>query len=411
MASIASASYDDTLDSAFLAGANVGLQADGVDGGGITTSDDEVFEIGPMVIAREAITQPGGQFTATVEFDDNIDFEEMWSDATGTNVLYQGDLTGSTSTDDVVVVNGNVVIQEGFVIPGSGFADPIDSSGILGATMDAGGNWYARGNNATTELDWLLRNGVVVASVGAPVTPGATELWSDTDFAACFFAHTGNGTGDFITAGVTDNDSRYNGIIVWNGVQVVCREGDPVDVDNDGMFDDGLYINTFGDDDFYLSDANELYFTVTLRDVTATTVATAFLRKDIAPCPGGTIRKYGTGCAGSTGSAPELSVLGCATPGGSVTLAITDGLPNSTALVFLGAVEVALPIGGTGCTLLVNTPPLVIGVPLDGAGSLTAPTVIPANTPSVSAFVQVFNADAGAPAGFTTSNGVEIPIQ
>lgn len=409
MASNPGVSYGSSLHSPVIAGSKVGLVSD-VEFSPFPSHVGRI-EIGTVLIAQELVTVPANQFTATTQTLENIWYDSFWSDASGAGHLYRADLTGPESSDDVVVVNGGVVLQEGFVVPGSGFPNPIDSAGIVRANMDAGGNWYVRGNNDVSERDWVVRNGVVIAMAAAAVTPGSSEKWSDAGYWPDFFAHTGNAAGDYVVSGTTNEVPRYDGIVVWNGAQIVSREGDPVDVDGDGLFDDGLYVSWFADDGFYLSDANDLYFVCALRDGAGADVAKAFLRQPIQPCAGGSIRKYGSGCAGSLGHAPELSVLGCATPGGNVTLALTDARPNGSALLFLAATPTLLPIGGTGCSLLVGPPPLVASVPLDAAGSLTAATIVPPATPTVTVYAQAFDLDATAPAGFSSTNGVEVPIR
>lgn len=402
--------YDDILDSALiLKDGTVGFQADGIDGL-VTTTTDEIAEIGNTLIFQENVTLPGGQMAGTLtELAENIDFEDMWVDPNGATILWLGDLTGPTTTDDVVVVNNTVVLQEGVVIPGSGFANPIDGSGIVNVSVDYGGNWYARGNNDLDEIDWVVRNGAVLAAVGLPITPGSSEIWDDTDFSDCFFGHTGNGIGDTIVAGVTSEDSTRNGVVIFNGNQVVIRENEPVDLDNNGQFDDGVYFNTFGNDDFVLSDARELYFTATIRDAAGTVVGQGFFKKVITVCAGGPVSEFGVGCVGTVGVAPVLTGIGCATPGGPLTIAITDGVPNSQAVLFIGVAPLSSDIGG-GCTLYLN-PLIPLFLPLDATGSVTIPAVIPVTSPLATALLQAFNGDGGAPLGFTASNGLSVTIQ
>jgi hypothetical protein len=409
MASIPGATYDDTVDSVvILDNGVVGLQADGVDGGGVTTTTDELLELGALLIAQELVTIPGGQAGGASEFADNMDFEDFWASPNGASILWKGDLTGSTTTDQVVVLNNSVVLQEGVVIPGSGFTNPIDSTGIVEVHVDGGGNWYARGNNDIDEIDWVVRNSVVIASVGTPVTTGSSELWDDTDFSDCFFAHTGDTLGNYVVAGVTDNESTRNGVVVLNGTQVLVREGDPIDLDNDGQFDDGVYFSTFGNDDFILDDSGVLRFTATFRNGAGTTTGQGFFSANIAPCNGGLIEEYGVACAGTNPVPPRLAALGCATSGGNFALAITEGIPNSTVLLFLGIAPLSAGLPGP-CTLLVN-PLIQLPLPLDAAGSLTIQTVLPATSP-VTLYAQALNIDPGVFWGFSASNGVSISIQ
>lgn len=408
MASMPGTTYDDALDSVImLANGTVGFEADLVDGGGVTSTTDEILELGTMVIGQELVTIPGGQALGATETADNFDLDEFWADPSGANVLWGGDLTGLTTGDDVVVLNNTVVLQEGTVIPG--MLNPVDGEGIVATQLDAGGNWYVRGNVDVTEDDFVVRNGTVVAAVGLSITPGSAEVWDDTDFSDCFFAHTGNGVGDYLVAGVTNAASTNNGVIVYNGNQVILRENQPVDLDNDGLFDDGLYFSTFGNDDFTLSNSGEVHFTATLRDAGGTTVGQGFFRTQVSICNGGAIEAYGTGCGGTNPIAPKLSVIGCPTPNDTLTFAMTNGLPSSSALLFIGVTAISAPITPS-CNLLVS-PLITLPVPLDAAGSLTFPAVIPPGTPVIQVYMQGFNVDPGDPKGFASTNGVSFLIQ
>lgn len=408
VASLPGSTYDDLFDGVvLLANGVVGFEADGIDGGGITTATDEILELGGTLISQELVTIPANQALGATETSDNFDLEDYWVDPSGANVLWQGDLTGATTGDDVVVVNNTVVVQEGTQPPG--LPNPIDGEGLVGSSLDAGGNWYARGNVDITEEDFVLRNGAVIAAVGLPITLSSPEAWDDTDFADCFFAHTGNGVGDYLVAGVTDAPSTHNGVIVLNGTQVILRENQPVDLDNDGLFDDGLYFSTFGNDDLALSDSGVLRFTATVRDAAGTTVGQGLFQAQVDPCAGGPIETYGAACAGSNPIPPILSAVGCPTGGDVVTIAMTNGLPNSSALLFVGVTALSSPISG-GCTLLVS-PVVMIALPIDAAGSITIPSVLPPGSPVVTVYLQAFNIDPGVPKGYASTNGISLAIQ
>ncbi|MBB6088066.1 hypothetical protein [Wenzhouxiangella marina] len=261
---------------------NVGLVSSGVTG--VDPSQSELLVLGPIVLAQSGVTVPPGQVGS--EFWDNFDFIDSHLSADGSRWLIQGDLTGDTASDDVVVVDGNVVVQEGSILSGSSFSEAVDTSGIVGVHMDAGGNWFVRGNNAGTEQDWVYRNGEIIASTGAPVTTGSAELWSDIDFSDCFFLHAGNSRGDYVIGGVTDGDSASNGVLVANGEFVVVREGDPVDLNGNGLDDDNLFFNTFGNDDGYLSDTGLFYFTATIKEASGSPVAQGIFVADLSTALG-----------------------------------------------------------------------------------------------------------------------------
>ncbi|MEZ6018149.1 MAG: hypothetical protein R3F49_23795 [Planctomycetota bacterium] len=280
-----STTYGTGNDASVITGSGViGFSSGAI--GGATTATDELLLLGNTVLLQQGVTVPSGQMAS--EFIEFVDFDDFHVSADGLHWIMQGDLTGDTAFDDVAIVDGAVVLQEGVIIPGSGFTDGIDSSGIVNVFMDAGGNWYARGNNDLTEQDWVVRNGVVIASVGAPIAAGTTEAWSDVPFPDCFFAHTGNGVGDYVIGGVTDAGVERDGVLVLNSSFVIAREGDPVDLDGNGLLDDDTYINTFGNDDVVLTDDLTFYVVATLKDGAGAAAGDVFLRFDLGDVVGTT---------------------------------------------------------------------------------------------------------------------------
>jgi hypothetical protein len=246
-----------------------------------------------VVVAQTDITAPGGQLFAPVQTLDNLTSDRFISDATGANYLYHGDLNGPTATDLVMVFNGNVVAQEGAVLPGSGFATPVAIlSGDAGSQQISRNNgWYMfRGNNAdgtgATATDWVVRNGVVVAQTDAPITPGSTELYDDSIFTTTFFINTIDDNGNFVIGGVTNNsDVNKNAVLVYNGSEVLLRENDPVDLDGNGLADDDAFISIFNNDDSFLTNDGYYYFMADLRNGAGATIGQAFLSVQV-PEPG-----------------------------------------------------------------------------------------------------------------------------
>lgn len=273
------ATYDDTLESAVVSSTGtVGLSADLIDGGP-PTSQDDILVLGATLLAQEGVTVPSGQVGA--ETWENFDLNDYFIAADGSSWLVQGDLNGATATDGVVAVDGAVVVQEGVILAGSGFPDPVDLAGIVGVHMDPGGNWFVRGNNDVSEDDWVYRNGTVVATLGAPIFTGSIEVWSDAEFADCFFFHIGNSAGDYVIGGVSDGPTASNGVLVMNGTDEVVRESDPIDLDGNGMFDDDTFFNTFGNDDGVLTDDGLLYFTATIKNGAGTVIGQGFFVADL----------------------------------------------------------------------------------------------------------------------------------
>ncbi len=123
----------------------------------------------------------------------------------------------------------------------------------------------------------------------------------------------------------------------------------------------------------------------------------------------------GTGCAGSGGFIPDFTMSGCATPGESLSFSVTKGLGGSTAWLFVGVTQAALPMGA-GCTLNVwpaigPLGPLPLSGSGSGTGSISSVVAIPPTSPLGPVTVQAFVIDAGAPLGFSNSNGVWLTIE
>lgn len=277
--------WDDSLDTPVISSdGTVGWSGDGIDG--VPLTEDDVLVFGAALLAQEGVTMPPGQ--VGTEFWENFDIDEFWVSPDGSNWIANGDLTGSTTSDDVAVFNGTVVLQEGSIVPGTSYPNPIDSLGIVNVGMDLAGNWFARGNNAVSELDWVVRNGVVIAERGAPIHVGTTEVFSDANFGDLFYLHVGDSLGNYIVGGVSDNpDPSADGVLVLNNQTVIARQGDPVDLDNNGTFDDGVFINTFGNEDGFLDDAGNFYFVITLMDAAGAGAGDAFLTYDLSSLLGG----------------------------------------------------------------------------------------------------------------------------
>ncbi|HLF91015.1 MAG TPA: NEW3 domain-containing protein [Anaerolineales bacterium] len=270
--------WSDIIDTAVIASdGTVGMHSDFISG--TLATEDEIIVLGNTLLAQEGVTNPPNQLGS--ELWGNFDQDDFWISSDGGHWLVQGDLRGNTSLDDVVAVDGKVVVQEGAVLSGTSFTDPVDLNGIVGVHMAPNGDWYVRGNNAVSEQDWVYSNHGLVASLNAPIYSGATEVYSDTDFADGFFLHVGDSNGNYVIGGVTNNPSANNGVLVANSTAVIVRESDQIDLDNNGTPDDA-YFDTFGDDDGYLSDAGIFYFTASIKDGTDTLIGYGFFSVDIS---------------------------------------------------------------------------------------------------------------------------------
>ena len=248
---------------------------------GLPANTNEALILGNTVLAQKGVTVPPGQ--SGNEFIENFGLDDFWINEDGSKYMYTGDLTGSTSTEDVVVVDGSVVLQAGAIIAGSGFVSPIAANAITRIHMDPAGNWYARGSNVNLD-DWIVRNGIVIAKLGDPITPGSSEVWDDTEYLPGFFLHVGNTLGEYVLGGVTDSATGENGVLVFyglGGANVIAREGDPIDLDGNGLFDDDAFFDTFGNDDLgagHLDDNGVFYIVATIQNAEGLTIGQGVFR-------------------------------------------------------------------------------------------------------------------------------------
>src|SRR6185295_8558495 len=83
---------------------------------------------------------------------------------------------------------------------------------------------------------------------------------------ATFFDQRADAGGHFVIGGYTNSgDTFTNSVLVYDNLQGIARENDPVDLDGNGIFDDGVYIRSFDTDGLAFVQGAVLV-TVTLRD-------------------------------------------------------------------------------------------------------------------------------------------------
>ncbi|MDY7107713.1 MAG: hypothetical protein SYC29_03660 [Planctomycetota bacterium] len=221
---------------------------------------------------------------------DDMAMNTFWTTPDGTRWILEGKDAGAENQDLILVVDDVVVLREGSAIPGSG----IILADIFHTKLIASGDWFCRGDDPA-DNDWAVRSGALLAATGDPVVAGEAELWTHA-----FYSFTGNRNGDWVLAGTTDNpDIQVDSVIALNGEEVVVREGDPVDLDGNGMFDDDAFIgrgdaalDAFRPDDIFLTDDGMLYFFCSLRNAAGEDLGSfgtggdAFLRLAVgAECP------------------------------------------------------------------------------------------------------------------------------
>jgi len=289
--------YGSTLHSANINGNRDAIYCNEFMGGGISSSEntavfrsDEFGNISALV-AWEGNTIPGNQAGGGTLAWESFDDSDQWADGAGCQVLLYGDLTGSTD-DNIVTVNGEIVFQEGQTIAGTGLIgtlpSPGSTTGVIFAEMLSNGDWLAHGTTSESTEDWVIKgNGStysVIALNGDEIIPGSGEFWSDTDgFSPTFRAVAGNNQGDVAIMGrTTESDTSKNLVIVINGTTEVLREGDPVALDSDGLFDDNAFIGLPNSDEMILTDGGELILTTQLLDNTGSDIGDAVVTVNVS---------------------------------------------------------------------------------------------------------------------------------
>jgi len=187
--------------------------------------------------------------------------------------------TGATSNDGVIVINDGVVMQEGASIPGATNTDPVLTFDF--SNLEGDGSWSAYGRfGGISQQGWVVRNGQVVTTFGEPITIGSNETFTGstvnpTNFTQTFFLAAFRGN-DSVIGGVTTNPDAYRNIVlVHNRTTVIAREGDPIDLNGDGIANDDAFISTFRDDRAFISADRKLWTVVGVRDRAGTCAAAA----------------------------------------------------------------------------------------------------------------------------------------
>lgn len=249
--------------------------------------------INTVGFAQSGVTQIG------FETWDNFGFGDCGMTPDGNNWFAIGDTENpDTTVDAIFAVNNIKIAQENSPLGATGITT--GASPFFFCRMNANGDWFLRGDD-TADNDWAIRgNGetwTLLAKTGDPITTplqGPTENWGPA-----FGSFHGNSKGDWVLAGNTNAaDIAANDVLVLNGQQVLLREGDPVDVDGNGQFDDDAFIGasptsltalSFLPNDLFITDDLMVHVFVSLRNGAGTLLGDAYLQIDLAPagpvCP------------------------------------------------------------------------------------------------------------------------------
>lgn len=131
---------------------------------------------------------------------------------------------------------------------------------------------------------------------------------------------------------------------------------------------------------------------------------------------GGKVGRHGYGCPGSGGHVPSLDLGGCPRTGSAIQLRVQRGLGASFALLVFGTNPAQTPIGGSGCSLLVQPLlPASVVLPLGGtgpgAGTFVASLPVPPGLSATSTTLQALIADPATPLGFSATQGSTIVVE
>jgi hypothetical protein len=117
---------------------------------------------------------------------------------------------------------------------------------------------------------------------------------------------------------------------------------------------------------------------------------------------------YGVGSASSSG-VPAIHASGGSIRGGSVTIAVTAGLPSGSGLLIFSLSDGAAAVKLT--PYLLGAPLLILPIGLDALGGFSASGTIPDLAGSTQIYMQFIGFEQGGPSGNVySSNGLLLPI-
>ncbi len=210
----------------------------------------------------------------------------------GTERLFGATLAGPVATNAVIVHNDTVLAQRGFAIAGSGLTSAYArvSAGIAPLQCaPTGGSCIAR----VTLIDNVdaivhVQAGAVtgtLAHTGGAIIPGASEFYADAQQADTFLSAAVASSGDWVVVGATDEqDALRDTVLVYNGRTVLLREGDPFDLNEDGLLNDNAFVGGFGPEGLAISDTGDVYVTVSVRGSAGNVTGAALLTLQTPRC-------------------------------------------------------------------------------------------------------------------------------
>lgn len=300
--------------------------------------------------------------------------------------------SGITDCVGTTFANNRAGLQAGGIFAKS--TTRVTGSIFWGNTDGSGGSQLAQvGGSTPAVFDYNCVQGLT-GSLGGVGNIGADPKFFDDD-----------GLDDI--AGTIDDDLRLDhGSPCIDAGSNPAYPADAPDLDNDGNTTEPLPLDLSGGDRFF-DDPGTIDTGLGAAPIVDMGCLEGPANTNVVP--------YGSGCPGSGGFTPTLTLTGLPNEGNQVVLTIDKGLGGAMSLLLFGTQPAAIPIA-PGCTLNV-TPllPLQLFVPLGGAGPGTGiailPAVIPAGSAGAVLTMQVFVAEPTQSVPFSNSKGLEISFQ
>lgn len=303
--------------------------------------------------------------------------------------LFIADLNGPTATDHAIYLDGTLLAQEGSPSPVIGREWSILSSAEV--DLNNNGDWIVNGNLGGGGLATLLIAVNGVKHVQSTDSLPAIAPFELTSFGSGPVHLADNGSTLWYGDWNDPDTSRDTGLFLNH--QLIVQEGVTAV--------DGSVVQTLRgiQDGYDLSDdGNWVAFEAVLADGREG----AFLMQ-VAPWT-----NLGKGLAGTGGVTPCLEGVGSMTLLSANSLEFSDAAPSAFSAVIVGISEISIPFYlGT----LVPSPNVIRFFFTDVSGELSLPFIVPATViPGTALYVQGWVEDAGAPGGFSASNGVRTVI-
>lgn len=241
------------------------------------TNGQQIIGSGATAVSQSNVTVPAGQLVAPLQTIRNFWFDTFSSSTDGQHYIWSGRLNGPSNTDGVIVVNGTVVAQEGAQLPegqlpGVNVAERVPSSGDRPIDMSPNGtHWLFRApmgkGTTSTQSSVVLHNGSIVGRSGTPIFASSSDVWINSG--QTFFMNVVNDHGDMVLGGRVQGDLFTDEVLVHYGHDgnafLLAREGDPLDLNGNGLFDDDAFIGGFQTDGGVLTRAGQFYVTLRVK--------------------------------------------------------------------------------------------------------------------------------------------------